>query len=144
MILRQGNLTTTTNMKKLIFTLLLTPLSIFGQVLLPTHYDAQHTAEHIIKGRVKMYLQDSVKFTVEKRPERYITTYDMDSDLIKAKLDKVFQKGRPEHASRTNGGYLFTIAVIDPKDETKIVNYVTFHVDAFTQKIHEVEILLGE
>ncbi len=144
MILRQGNLTTTTNMKKLIFTLLLTPLSIFGQVLLPTHYDAQHTAEHILKGRVKMYLQDSVKFTVEKRPERYVTTYDMDSDLIKAKLDKVFQKGRPEHASRTNGGYLFTIAVIDPKDETKIVNYVTFHVDAFTQKIHEVEILLGE
>jgi len=144
MILRQGNLTTTTNMKKLIFALLLTPLSIFGQVLLPTHYDAQHTAEHIIKGRVKMYLQDSVKFTVEKRPERYVTTYDMDSDLIKAKLDKVFQKGRPEHASRTNGGYLFTIAVIDPKDETKIVNYVTFHVDAFTQKIHEVEILLGE
>jgi len=144
MILRQGNLTTTTNMKKLIFALLLTPLSIFGQVLLPTHYDAQHTAQHIIKGRVKMYLQDSVKFTVEKRPERYVTTYDMDSDLIKAKLDKVFQKGRPEHASRTNGGYLFTIAVIDPKDETKIVNYVTFHVDAFTQKIHEVEILLGE
>lgn len=144
MILRQENLTTTTNMKKLIFTLLLTPLSIFGQVLLPTHYDAQHTAEHIIKGDVRMYLQDSVKFTVEKRPERYVTTYDMDSDLIKAKLDKVFQKGRPEHASRTNGGYLFTIAVIDPKDETKIVNYVTFHVDAFTQKIHEVEILLGE
>jgi len=39
---------------------------------------------------------------------------------------------------------MFTIAVINASDDTKVVNYVTFHVDAFTQKIEEIEILLGE
>jgi hypothetical protein len=131
-------------MKKLLFILLLTPVSILGQILIPTHYDAEHTAQHILKGHAKIYLQDSVKFTVEKKAERYITTYDAGPEYVNARLKKVFKKGRPEYASRTSGGYLFTIAVINPKDETKIINYVTFHVDVFTQKIQEVEILLGE
>jgi hypothetical protein len=131
-------------MKKLLFILLLTPVSIFGQILIPTHYDAEHTAQHILKGHAKIYLQDSVKFTVEKKAERYITTYDAGPEYVNARLKKVFKKGRPEYASRTSGGYLFTIVVINPKDETKIINYVTFHVDVFTQKIQEVEILLGE
>ena len=134
----------TIKMKKLLFILLLTPVSILGQILIPTHYDAEHTAQHILKGHAKIYLQDSVKFTVEKKAERYITTYDAGPEYVNARLKKVFKKGRPEYASRTSGGYLFTIAVINPKDETKIINYVTFHVDVFTQKIQEVEILLGE
>ena len=134
----------TIKMKKLLFILLLTPVSIFGQILIPTHYDAEHTAQHILKGHAKIYLQDSVKFTVEKKAERYITTYDAGPEYVNARLKKVFKKGRPEYASRTSGGYLFTIAVINLKDETKIINYVTFHVDVFTQKIQEVEILLGE
>jgi len=134
----------TIKMKKLLFILLLTPVSIFGQILIPSHYDAEHTAQHILKGHAKIYLQDSVKFTVEKKAERYITTYDAGPEYVNARLKKVFKKGRPEYASRTSGGYLFTIAVINPKDETKIISYVTFHVDVFTQKIQEVEILLGE
>jgi len=134
----------TIKMKKLLFIILLIPVSIFGQILIPTHYDAEHTAQHILKGHAKIYLQDSVKFTVEKKAERYITTYDAGPEYVNARLKKVFKKGRPEYASRTSGGYLFTIAVINPKDETKIINYVTFHVDVFTQKIQEVEILLGE
>jgi hypothetical protein len=39
---------------------------------------------------------------------------------------------------------MFTIAVADREDNTKVINYVTFHVDAFTQKVEEIEILLGE
>lgn len=133
-------------MKKLIVTLFnLLPILGFSQyVQMPTHYDAEHTAQHILKGHVKMFLRDSIKFTVERKSERYVTSYDMSPDFVKAKLEKVFKKGNPEYASRTNGGYLFTIAIINPKDETRIINYVTFHVDAFTQKITEVEILLGQ
>ena len=134
------------NMKKLFAILLcLAPLVGIGQyVQVPTHYDAEHTAQHIIKGHFKMFCQDSIKYTVEKNNERYITDYDVDPQVVKTKLDKIFKKGNPEFSGRTNGGYLFTIAVIDPKDETKIVNYCTFHADAWTQKLVEIEILLGE
>jgi len=134
------------NMKKL-FTILLclAPLVGIGQyVQVPTHYDAEHTASHILKGHIKMYLNDTVKFTTEKKNERYVTDCGIDKDRVKARIDKVFVKGKPEYSSRTNGGYLFTIAVVDPKDEVVVLNYVTFHVDAWTQKIVEVEILLGQ
>jgi hypothetical protein len=133
-------------MKKLFAILLLIlPVSVFGQYMtVPTHYDAAHTAEHIMKGHVKMYLNDSTKWVVEKKSERYVTTCGMDANSIKNKLAKVFAKGKPEFTSRTNGGYIFTIAVISNTDDTKVINYVTFHVDAFTQKIEEIEVLLGE
>ena len=133
-------------MKKLFAILLLIlPVSVFGQNMsVPTHYDAGHTAEHIMKGHVKMYLKDSTKWVVEKKNERYVTTCGMDPNSIKNKLSKIFAKGKPEFTSRTNGGYIFTIAVISNADETKVINYVTFHIDAFTQKIEEIEVLLGE
>lgn len=133
-------------MKKLICAILLLSVSsLFGQyVSVPTHYDAPTTAKHIIKGHIKMYLLDSVKVVTEKKNERYVTDCGLDPGRAKAKIDKVFAKGKPEYISRTNGGYMFTIAVIDASDETKVINYVTFHVDAFTQKIEEIEILLGE
>ena len=146
MIIQQEHLITIINMKKLIIILLaLAPIIGYSQyVQAPTHYDVEHTAQHILKGHLKMYLNDSVKYTVEKKSERYVTTYDVDYSFIKPRLDKVFKKGKPEYSSRTNGGYLFTIAVISTKDEADVVNYVTFHVDAWTQKIVEIEILLGE
>ena len=133
-------------MKKLLVILMcLAPLVGIGQYIkVPTHYDAQDAAGHIIKGHLKMYLLDSVKVVTEKKNERYITDCGIDPGRAKAKVDKVFAKGKPEYISRTNGGYMFTIAVIDTSDDTKVINYVTFHVDAFTQKIEEIEILLGE
>jgi hypothetical protein len=133
-------------MKKLLVILLaLIPLVGKSQYMeVPTHYDSEHTAQHIMKGHVKMYLTDSTKLVVEKKNERYITHCGVDANFIKSKIDKAFAKGKPEYSSRTNGGYLFTIAVISASDETVVVNYVTFHVDAFTQKVTEVEILLGE
>lgn len=134
------------NMKKLFAILLsLAPLVGIGQYMeVPTHYDSEHAANHIMKGHLKMYLGDSVKVTTEKRNERYVTDCGLSAARAKAKVDKVFAKGRLEYTSRTNGGYMFTISVIDASDDTKVINYVTFHMDAFTQKLEEIEILLGE
>lgn len=134
------------NFKKVVLLLLVVlPSYIFGQyVQVPTHYDAEHTAHHIMRGHIKMYLSDTAKLVIEKRSERYITHCGVSATTVKSKLDKVFSKGKPEYTSRTNGGYIFTIAVVDFNDDTKIVNYVTCHVNAWTQKIEEVEILLGE
>jgi hypothetical protein len=133
-------------MKK-VFVLLLACIPILGKsqyIEVPTHYDSEHAAKHIMKGHVNMYLTDSTKLVIEKKNERYITHCDVDVSFIKSKIDKTFAKGKPEYISRTNGGYIFSIAVVSAKDETVVVNYVTFHIDAFTQKIEEVEILLGE
>jgi hypothetical protein len=133
------------NMRNLLVILFLIPTFLFGQnVMVPTHYDSEHTAQHIMKGHIKMFLQDSIKFVVEKKSERYVTHCGQTPNQVKSKLDKVFSKGKLEYTSRTNGGYIFTISVVDPNDDTKVINYCTFHVDAWTQKIEEIEILIGE
>ena len=119
-------------------------LTVQAQVMVPTHFDAQTAAQHILKGHIKMYLNDTSNFIVEKKNNRYVTDYNVDKDVVKSRIDKVFAKGKPEYSSRTNGGYSFTIAVIDFKDELKVLNYVTFRVSAWTQKIIEIEILKGE
>ena len=119
-------------------------LTAQAQVMVPTHFDAQTAAQHILKGHIKMYLNDTSNFIVEKKNNRYVTDYNVDKDVVKCRIDKVFAKGKPEYSSRTNGGYSFTIAVIDFKDELKVLNYVTFRVSAWTQKIIEIEILKGE
>jgi hypothetical protein len=119
-------------------------LTAQAQVMVPTHFDAQTAAQHILKGHIKMYLNDTSNFIVEKKNNRYVTDYNVDKDVVKSRIDKVFAKGKLEYSSRTNGGYSFTIAVIDFKDELKVLNYVTFRVSAWTQKIIEIEILKGE
>lgn len=119
-------------------------LTVQAQVMVPTHFDAQTAAQHILKGHIKMYLNDTSNFIVEKKNNRYVTDYNVDKDVVKSRIDKVFAKGKPEYSSRTNGGYSFTIAVIDFKDELKVLNYVTFRVSAWNQKIIEIEILKGE
>jgi len=113
-------------------------------VQIATHYDAESTAHHIIHGHVKGYLNDSVRFVTEKKTEHYLIKEGMSPEFVKGRLDKVFAKGKLEYVSRTNGGYMFTIAVVNASDDTKVINYCTFHVNAYTQKITEVEILLGE
>lgn len=131
--------------KLIIVGLFLNISQVFGQyVSVPTHYDSEKAAHHIIHGHIKMFLTDSARYVVEKKPEHYIIREDADYNFIKSRLDKVFAKGNLEYVSRTNGGYIFTIAVVDRKDETKVINYCTFHVNAWSQKITEIEILLGE
>ena len=124
--------------------LLLAPIGIFGQVYIPTHYDAPHTAEHIIRGHIKMYCKDQVRYVVEKKKDTRFVRDEVTPDVVKKRLDKVMSKVNPEFISRTNGGYIFTIALLHPKDETVILGYVTIHVDAWTQKIEEVEILKAD
>ena len=86
-------------MKKILFLLFLLPSLIFGQyVTVPTHYDSEHTAEHIMKGHIKMYLKDTIKFTTEKKNERYVTDCGVDPNRVKSKLDKVFKKGKLEYS----------------------------------------------
>ena len=133
-------------MKKLLLIVLMSVgvLTAQAQVMVPTHFDARTAAQHILKGHIKMYLNDTSNFIVEKKNNRYVTDYNVDKDVVKSRIDKVFAKGKPEYSSRTNGGYSFTIAVIDFKDELKVLNYVTFRVSAWNQKIIEIEILKGE
>ena len=66
-------------MKKLLVMLLaLAPIIGFSQYIqIATHYDAETTAHHIIHGHVNNYLNDSVRFVTEKKPERYIIKEDM-------------------------------------------------------------------
>jgi len=113
-------------------------------VSMPTHYDAEHTANSIIAGNLNDFLEENVKYVFERKKEKYVVIYDFSHQKIKSKVYKVLKSGRPEFSSRTSGGYIFTITVVDPKDETNFLNYCTFHVDEITQKIKEIEILKGE
>lgn len=135
-------------MKKLLFTiLLLTTLTVRAQtsyIKVSTHYDSETTANNIIDGGVDDYLSDSVKFITEKNKGRYIIKENMSPTYVKGKLNKLFAKGKLEYTSRTNGGYTFTIAIVDRDDDTEVINYCTFKVNAYTSKITEVEILKGE
>jgi len=132
-------------MKKLITLLLVfLPEAVTGQSLqLIPRYDAQHTTQHFLNGDIKLFCQDTVKYVVEKKRERYIMDW-LDPSSVDTRLRKVLKKGVPEFAAQTSTGYLFTIAVMDAKDSSKVVKYVTIHVNEITQKVEEVEILLGE
>ena len=132
-------------MKKLLFTiLLLTTLTVQGQVKVATHYDAESTASEILDGNIKDYLNPSIDFTIEKRRDKFVTKYDVTADYVESKIKKYFKKGNPEYTSRTNGGYTFTISVNNKKDDMEILYYCTFSVDAYTGKIKEVEISKGD
>lgn len=108
----------------------------------PTHYNSKEASEHILHGDLKFYLSDTVELTIEKKRDKYKTS-DVSKDIVINKVNKTFSKGTPEYTGRTNGGYTFTISIIDPKDDTNIIGKVVFTVDAFTQKIKSVEILKG-
>jgi len=116
---------------------------VFGQyVSVPTHYDAQTAAGHIIKGHIKMYLNDSLtEVVVEKKNDRWVTTF-LDKETISKKVDKILQQGKPEFTGRTNGGYRFYINVYDVSDDTKVINSLDITIDAFTQQIKLIEIKL--
>jgi hypothetical protein len=111
----------------LIILMSLVPVLGFSQYQqIPVHYDSENAANEIISGRLEQFLSDSVDWVFEKSSDRFITTTGRSSDWIKSKLCKVVSQGKMEY------------------DDTKVLNYVTFHVDAWSQKIEEIEILLGE
>ena len=121
----------------------LVPLIGVGQYMkVPTHYDAEHTAKHIMMGHIKMYLNDSLtEVVVEKKNDRWVTTF-LDKEVISKKVWKVLSKGKSSFTGRTNGGYRFYIYVYDVKDDARVINVLDITIDAFTQKIKYIEIKL--
>lgn len=131
-------------MKKILLTLfLISTTNLFGQfVKSPTHYDAQTAASHIIKGHVKMFLNDSVtEVVVEKKGDRWVTMF-LDKETISRKVNKIIEQGEPQFTGRTNGGYRFYINIYDINDDTKIINSLDITLDVFTQQIKLIEIKL--
>jgi hypothetical protein len=131
-------------MKKLLVILMcLVPLIVVGQYRkAPTHYDAPTTADHIIKGHIKMFLNDSLtEVVVEKKNNKWVTSF-LDKEAINKKVNKILEQGKPEFTGRTNGGYRFYINVYDVNDDTKILNSLDIVIDAFTQQIKLIEIKL--
>ena len=120
-------------------------LTAHSQVMVATHYDAETTSKQIIRGRIKNYLADDVEYVVEKKAGRYIIlNFTNNSDDVQNRLQKVFDKGKVEYTSRTNGGHIIKLSVISLKNELDVINYCIFHVDAFKQKIVKIEILKGD
>ena len=120
-------------------------LTAHSQVMIATHYDAETTSKQIIRGRIKNYLADDVEYVVEKKTGRYIIlNFTNNPDDVQNRLQKVFDKGKVEYTSRTNGGHIIKLSVISLKNELNVINYCVFHVDAFKQKIVKIEILKGD
>lgn len=131
-------------MKKFLLLLVLLPSVLFSQYRqAPVHYDSENTAKEIINGNIDKFLSDSIDWVFEKSPKRFLTAYGRSPYWVESKVYKISFQGNMEYVSRTNGGYVFTIAVVDSNDNTEVINYITFHVDVWTQKINMVEVLLG-
>lgn len=122
---------------------MLFPILSFSQyVKVPSHYDAQTAASHIIKGHVKMFLNDSVtEVVVEKKGDRWVTMF-LDKETVSRKVNKIIEQGEPRFTGRTNGGNRFYIYVYDVDDDIKVINVLDITLDAFTQKIKLIEIKL--
>lgn len=122
---------------------MLFPILSFSQYIkVPSHYDAQTAASHIIKGHIKMFLNDSVtEVVLEKKGDRWVTTF-LNDDAIVKKVNKIIEQGVPVFTGRTNGGYRFYINVYDADDDTKVINSLDITLDSFTQKIKLIEIKL--
>lgn len=127
-------------MKKLIFALLLIPFSSKAQEVRHfCNYDCEATARHIMMGHIKDYCYDTVSYLFQYRKIKQLSPQQ-----VEKKLKKVIYKGASTYSSRTNGGYTFTIAVIDEKDYTNVLYYIKFEVDHFYQKITYIEISKGQ
>jgi hypothetical protein len=127
-------------MKKILLILLLSPIALSSQYLsFPTTYDSESAGNEICRGNIKKYLSDTVEWVIEKKNDRWVSFWK-NRDEANSDLNKIFFQGIPEYSSRTNAGYWFYVAIIDPKDETKIIQFVKFQVNHYSQKIELIEI----
>lgn len=131
-------------MKQLLTLVMLVPFMLKGQTEYQhfCSYNAESTAKHIMMKHVKHYLHDTVEFSVEKNNNKYIKKY-LNASQVEKKILKTLKKGKSTYSSKTNSGYTFTIVVVDIKDDTKIINFISFNVDHFYQKVTSVEISKG-
>lgn len=127
-------------MKKLILLLLIIPSKLFGQyITVPTQFDAEGIAEHISHGDLTHYCEDTVEWVVEKKNDRWVTSYKNKWSAQK-EFYKILKKGRFRLSSKTNGGYTFLVAIDDYKDEFRTIVFVKCIVNPYTQKIKTIEI----
>lgn len=127
-------------MKKILLLLLLQPFNLFSQYIkTPTNYNSQLTSEYIISGNFKNYLKDTIEYNVERRNGKFVT-HIVSSEIVNIKLNRLLKKGTPKYLNKTSGGYEFTIIILNADDNLKVVNYCTFYVDTWTQKIKSIDI----
>ena len=127
-------------MKKFLVILAILPLKLFGQyVMVPTQFDAEGVVEHISHGDLIHYCEDTVEWVVEKKNDRWVTSYK-DKQSAQKQFYKILKKGQFRLSSKTNGGYTFLVALDDYKDELKTVLFVKCVVNPYTQKIKTIEI----
>ena len=131
-------------MKQLLTLVMLIPFMLKGQREYRPfcNFDAASKAKHIMMRHIKPYLHDTVEFSVEKRGYKYSKKY-LNADQAEKKIVKVLKKGMATYSSKTNSGYMFTIAIVSKADDTEILNFIKFEVDHFYQKIISVEISKG-
>jgi len=128
------------NMKKILFLLLFLPGALFSQYFAFTKtYPSESVCKEICKGSIKKFLSDTVEWKVEKKNDRWVTSWE-NKERVNSNLNKIFSKGIPEYSARTNAGYWFYISIIDPEDDTKIIQTIKFEVNLDTEKIELIEV----
>ena len=127
-------------MKQLLTLVMLVPFMLKGQTEYRhfCSFDAETTAKHIVMKHIKPYLHDTVAFSSNSKSPKMLNPTQVEKKIL-----KVLKKGKPAYSSKTNSGYTFTIVVEDKKDDTKIINFISFNVDHFYQKVTSVEISKG-
>lgn len=103
----------------------------------PTRYDAETAAHHIIYGNMMNYLADTVEIEIEKKNGKFKSS-NFSKKAAYQKIEKVFDDDFLELGERTNGGYHFTINVLDDVDDVSLNYSILFQVDVYTQKINKV------
>lgn len=131
-------------MKQLLTLVMLIPFMLKGQTEYQhfCSYNAESTAKHIMMKHIKPYLHDTIEFSVEKRGYKYSKKY-LNADQAEKKILKTLKKGMATYSSKTNSGYMFTIAIVSKADDTEILNFIKFEVDHFYQKVISVEVSKG-
>ena len=129
-------------MKRAILALVLAiPTLIFGQYVQFPRYDSEQTAKRIMMGDIKLFCKDTVEFVLEKKNDRWVTSFISPSQVSK-KVQKVLERGKSQFTGSTSRGYVFYITVVDVNDDTVILGSIHIFVDVQSQKIEKVEILL--
>lgn len=129
-------------MKNLLFAVLLAiPSLASAQYVKIPRYDSETTANHIMMGHVESFCSDTVEFVVEKKNDRWVTSY-LSPDVVSKRVWKILQKGKSHFTGSTTRGYTFYITVEDVNDDLKLYESLTFHVDQRTQKIYMIEVKL--
>lgn len=105
----------------------------------PVRYDAETTVHNITLGGLMNYLSDTIELEVEKNNGKFKVSI-ISSKKAYQKIEKVFGNNFLEIGGKTNGGYHFTINLLDEVDDVTLNRTILFKVKPSTQKINKVTI----